>query len=152
MKEHEEMETEVEDGGKIIALFGIEGGVGKQFVKLALSAGYHVQALSPVPIDLEHEFLTVFEGDTAVDDMVLEDVLRDSTYVVCLLSDTIVKKDYPEGLLFNFIERLYPLMKESPAQLFVYQVSVWFYFRYSALAALYMYMYIICVHMHMYMH
>jgi len=122
--DQEELETEVEDGGEIITLFGIEGGVGNQFVKLALSAGYYVHALSPIPIDLEHEFLTVVEGDcTSVDDDVLEDLLRDSTYVVCLLSDSIVKKDYPEGLLFNFVQKLYPMMKESPVQLFVYQAT-----------------------------
>jgi hypothetical protein len=60
--EHEELETEVENGGEIITLFGMDGPVGKHFVKLALSAGYHIQALSPTPVELEHEYLTVFTG------------------------------------------------------------------------------------------
>jgi len=123
MTEHEDLETEVENGGEIITLFGIEGNVGKHFVKLALSAGYHIQALSPTPVDLEHEYLTVLQGDLSAEESVLEDLLRDSTYVVCLLSDSTPKKDYKEGLLFNFIQRLYPLMKENPVRVFLYQVS-----------------------------
>jgi nucleoside-diphosphate-sugar epimerase len=125
MTEHEseELETEVEDGGEIITLFGIDGPVGKHFVKLALSAGYHIRALSPTPIDLEHEYLTVVKGDLNVEESILEDLLRHSTYVVCLLSDSTPKKDYPEGLLFNFIQRIYPLVKESTVRVFLYQVS-----------------------------
>jgi putative NADH-flavin reductase len=126
MTEHEELETEVENGGEIITLFGIHGPVGKHFVKLALSAGYHIQALSPTPVELEHEYLTVYEGDLSVEDSVLEELLRDSTYVVCLLSDATPKKDYPQGLLYDFIQRLYPLMKESSVRVFLYQVSLAF--------------------------
>ena len=124
MTEHEELETEVENGGEIITLFGIDGPVGKHFVKLALSAGYHIQALSPTPVELEHEYLTVYEGDLSVEESILEELLRDSTYVVCLLSDATPRKEYPEGLLYDFIQRLYPLMKESPIRVFLYQVSL----------------------------
>ena len=126
MTEHEELETEVENGGEIITLFGIDGPVGKHFVKLALSAGYHIQALSPTPVELEHEYLTVYEGDLSVEESILEELLRDSTYVVCLLSDATPRKEYPEGLLYDFIQRLYPLMKESPIRVFLYQVSLVF--------------------------
>ena len=123
MTEHEELDTEIEDSGEIIALFGIDGPVGKHFVKLALSAGYHIRALSPTPVELEHEFLTVTKGDLNVSDSILEELLRHSTYVVCFLCDSMPKKDYPEGLLLNFIQRLYPMVKESPVRVFLYQVS-----------------------------
>lgn len=121
--ESEELETEVEDGGEIITLFGIDGPVGKHFVKLALSAGYHIRALSPTPVDLEHEYLTVVIGDLNVEESVLEELLHHSIYVVCLLSDSTPRKDYPEGLLFNFIKRIYPLVKESPVRVFLYQAT-----------------------------
>jgi nucleoside-diphosphate-sugar epimerase len=134
MTEHEEeLETQVEDGGEIITLFGIDGPVGRHFVKLALSAGYHIQALSSSSsssssddddLVVEHECLTVVKGDLdSVSESVLCQLLQNATHVVCLLSDSTPKKDYPEGLLFNFIQRLYPLVKESPVRVFLYQVS-----------------------------
>jgi putative NADH-flavin reductase len=124
MQDQEEIETEVENVSEIITLFGMDGPVGKHFVKLALSAGYHIQALSNDKTQsVEHECLQVIQGDLSVGDKVLEELLINSTYVVCLLSDTIPKKDYPEGLMRNFISRLYPLVKESPVRVFLYQVS-----------------------------
>jgi nucleoside-diphosphate-sugar epimerase len=131
MTQHDELETQVEDGGEIICLFGIDGSVGMHFAKLALLAGYHIQALSPSPIDIQHDNLTLWEGDVTATDVILEEMLKGATYVVCLLSSSVSRKDYAEGTLLDFVKRLYPKMIESPVRLFLYQVSVGIMLQYE---------------------
>ena len=112
---------------EIIALFGIHGATGSQFVKLALDAGYIVQALVPTKsvVSLQHSSLTLVEG-TLDDGEKLAQVVHGATFVVSMLgSDTLPsKKEYPAGHLLDFCKALYPIMKESPTKLFLYQVSI----------------------------
>jgi len=108
-----------------IGLFGIHGSTGKHFVKLALDAGYSVQALAPTRsvVELQHSSLNIVEG--CMDDAEkLEQVVNNATYVVCMLGDTLPSKAkaYKENCLFDFCKTLYPLMKESCTRLFLYQV------------------------------
>ena len=78
-------------------------------------------------VDLEHESLTVLHcgGVLDSDEAILKEMLRDATYVVCLLGgDCFPAKEYRKGVLPDFIRRLYPLLKDNPTvKLFVYQVS-----------------------------
>lgn len=120
-KENEEPEKE------ILTLFGIHGPVGTLFCKLALSAGYHISALSPtLDLDFQHECLTVQRGDIGtVGEDVLQDLLQGATYCVCLPEPK--GKEYPPGRLYDFHERLHPLFKECPTlRLFLYQVSLYY--------------------------
>lgn len=164
------METETQTGtcpSEVLTLFGMEGPVGCHFVKLALSAGYRVQALVPPDAllpPIQHDCLEIHIAELdRVEESVLQDLLMHSTHVVCLwtcqgystlspsssssssassssstkrgggaggenkennMSKT--KKRYPPGALFKFVQRLYPLVKESTARVFLYQVSVLF--------------------------
>lgn len=108
-----------------IALFGIHGATGAHFVKLALDAGYAVQALAPTAsvVALQHPSLHIIEG-TLDDSTKLQQVVQGATYVVCMLGETFAgtKKEYVPGTLVDFCSTLYPFMKESPTRLFLYQV------------------------------
>lgn len=115
---------------EIIALFGIHGATGSHFVKLALDAGYRVQALVPPTslskVTIQHDDLTLVEG-TLDDGNVksLARVVNGATYVVCLLGKDVLpsKRDYPPHYLLQFCKTLYPIMKESShTKLFLYQV------------------------------
>jgi hypothetical protein len=116
---------------EIIALFGIHGATGSHFVKLALDAGYRVQALVPPTslskVTIQHDDLTLVEG--TLDDgnaKSLARVVNRATYVVCLLGKDVLppKRDYPPHYLLQFCKTLYPIMKESSStKLFLYQAN-----------------------------
>mmetsp|Transcript_15443 Transcript_15443/g.23678 ORF Transcript_15443/g.23678 Transcript_15443/m.23678 type:complete len:260 (-) Transcript_15443:75-854(-) len=127
------MDHEHDDDSELITLFGIDGPVGLSFTRLALSAGYHIRALSsnPSALSIEHENLSVFQGKVKDnnDDVVLETLLENSTFVVCLLGQkTKTKKqqqeEYIPGTWVTFIRRLYQFMlRSSSVQLFLYQAT-----------------------------
>jgi hypothetical protein len=119
----DEMETEINDCNETIGLFGIAGNTGKHLVKLLLDAGYSVKALvgQKDVVEVEHEQLELVVG--GLDDVdKLERVIAGASYTICLLGDCYTKKDYTVGVLFEFIKRIYPLMKENNTQVFIYQV------------------------------
>jgi hypothetical protein len=123
---------------EIIALFGIHGATGSHFVKLALDAGYRVQALVPPTslskVTIQHDDLTLVEG--TLDDgnaKSLARVVNGATYVVCLLGKDVLpsKPNYPPHYLLQFCKTLYPIMKESSStKLFLYQVRSYVYSYY----------------------
>eukprot|EP00546_Thalassionema_frauenfeldii_P021676 CAMPEP_0178904804 /NCGR_PEP_ID=MMETSP0786-20121207/5899_1 /TAXON_ID=186022 /ORGANISM="Thalassionema frauenfeldii, Strain CCMP 1798" /LENGTH=250 /DNA_ID=CAMNT_0020576293 /DNA_START=20 /DNA_END=773 /DNA_ORIENTATION=+ len=126
------LDQENDDCGEIIALFGIDGPVGLSFTRLALSAGYHIQAMSShaSSLSIQHENLSVFQGRemTDNDDVVLETILENATYVVCLLGPNKSKSrkqpEYIPGSMFTFIRRLYQfMMKSESVKLFLYQAT-----------------------------
>lgn len=111
------------DGGETIGLFGATGPTGKEFLKLALDAGYTVKALAPKPdeVKLENEKLVVIEGTFDNADAI-DDVVCDADYVVCLAGETMTRKEYKEGFMLDFVKLLYPILKEYKPHLFLYQV------------------------------
>jgi hypothetical protein len=117
---------------EIIALFGIHGATGSHFVKLALDAGYRVQALVPPTssskVTLQHSSLTLIEGTLdGKNAKALAQVVNHATYVVCLLGKDVLppKPHYPPHYLLEFCKTLYPIMKESSStKLFLYQVRM----------------------------
>jgi hypothetical protein len=119
----DEIETEINDCNETIGLFGIVGNTGKHLVKLLLDAGYSVKALvgEKDVVEVEHDQLELVVG--GLDDVdLLEHVIAGASYTICLLGDCYPKKDYTVGILFEFIKRIYPLMKENNTQVFIYQV------------------------------
>jgi putative NADH-flavin reductase len=119
--------TKTSTSSQIIGLFGAHGATGKHFVKLALDAGYSIQALAPSAesVQLQNEQLTVIKGSIEQVDKI-EKVVRDATFVVCMLGDTLPRKrqDYKDKSLVHFLEILYPLlMKESSVTLFLHQAN-----------------------------
>jgi hypothetical protein len=112
-----------------IALFGAEGKTGHHFLRLALDAGYNVNAyLSPkVSLRSLEEFahqpsLSVTTGKLE-DIEQLQQAISGAQYVVCMLNDTLPgKKEYPAGCLVSFVNRLYPILqRESSVQLLIFQ-------------------------------
>jgi hypothetical protein len=116
----------------IIGLFGAHGATGTHFVKLALDAGYAIQALAPSvdSVPLQNEHLTVIPGSIEDNNVheAIPKVIRGATFVVCLLADTLqpTRKDddYPEHKLLQFLQILYPYMtKSSSVTLFLHQAN-----------------------------
>lgn len=72
-----------------IVVFGASGGVGFQVVKQALEVGHGVTAFvrSPEKFEIQHENLTVFEGD-ALDAQAVEKAIAGQTAVVSALGPT----------------------------------------------------------------
>ena len=72
-----------------IVVFGASRGVGCQVVKQALEAGHGVTAFvrSPEKFEIQHENLTVFEGD-ALDAQAVEKAIAGQTAVVSALGPT----------------------------------------------------------------
>ena len=119
-----ELETEVNDSNETIGLFGITSCTGGHLVKLMLDAGYSVKALIAANdvVEVEHDQLQLVVG--GLEDLEkLEQVIMEASYIICLLGDSFVKSDYNGGILVDFIKRIYPIMKESNTQVFIYQVS-----------------------------
>ena len=110
--------------GETIALFGGNSSTGTQLLKVALDAGYNVKMLIPDPteIELENENLTVLKGGLD-DSELVEEVVYEAHYVVCLAAETLPKKEYKEGFMIEFVKLLYPIMNKANPNLFLYQVS-----------------------------
>lgn len=110
--------------GETIGLFGATNNTGKEFLKLALDAGYIVTALTSElkDIQLENENLTIVKG--AYDDVdAIQEVVQEADYVVCLAAETVARNQYQEGFMMEFVKLLYPIMKDSRPLVFLYQVS-----------------------------
>jgi hypothetical protein len=109
-----------------IALFGATGGTGKQFLPLALDAGYKVKAMvrTPSNVETKHENLTLVEGDFSNEDA-LKKTVEGATYVVSMAGGPMGKpKEYPKDLMLNFVKKLLAIMKESPTvKTFLYQAG-----------------------------
>jgi hypothetical protein len=107
-----------------IALFGATGGTGKYLLPAALEAGYKVQALvrTPSKVETKHENLTLIEGDFSNDAAITETV-KGAHYVISCAGGPLGKpKDYPEGMMLNFITLLWPKLEaESQLKVFLYQ-------------------------------
>ncbi|WP_277587207.1 NAD(P)-dependent oxidoreductase [Psychrobacillus antarcticus] len=77
-----------------IIVFGASGGVGKHFTKLALDKCHQVTAFvrSPAKLGLEHEQLTIIQGDALDKDMVKSAITGKDAVVSCLGSSSGMKK------------------------------------------------------------
>lgn len=122
-----ESEPGVDTTSQIIGLFGAHGATGRHFVKLALDAGYSIQALAPSTesVELQNDHLTVIKGSMEDVDKI-QKVVQGATFVVCMLGDTLPRKtkDYKEKCLLHFLKILYPLlMMESSVTLFLHQAN-----------------------------
>jgi len=69
-----------------LVIFGVTGGTGKQLIKEAITAGYHVVAYArnPSKIDIESERLAVVKGDLA-DEEAIENAINGADVVISLL-------------------------------------------------------------------
>ena len=100
-----------------IVVFGANGGVGKHFTKLALKNGHNVTAFvrSPSKLELEHERLTIYQGDAFDKAAVKAAVIGKDAVISCLGSTTGMKKstqlaemtkNVVEGMTANNIQRI----------------------------------------------
>ena len=124
----EDLETEVNDCNETIGLFGIAGNTGQHLVKLLLDAGYSVKALLSATdkVEVEHDQLELVVG--GLDDVEkLEEVIAGASHSICLLGECYSKKDYKDRSIYEFIKRIYPIMKENNTQVFIYQVCIAFH-------------------------
>ena len=108
-----------EEAVETIALFGADGCTGHHFLRLALDAGYRVRALVAPNTKLEGDFddLTVIVG-TFTDDAKIQEVLYSSTYVVCMVGESVLAKsgDYPRDCLLKFTKTLYRIIQRQKLQ------------------------------------
>ena len=99
-----------------IIVFGATGGVGQQFVKLALEKGYEVSAFvrTPSKLTIQHPQLTVIQGD-ALDPKATEKAIQNHDAIVSCLgtsglkkSDALAKmaKNIVDGMKSNSISRI----------------------------------------------
>lgn len=100
-----------------IIVFGASGGVGKIFTKLALDNGHFVTAFvrSPSKLDLEHERLTIVQGDAFDKEVVKSAIANKDAVISCLGSSTGLKKstqleemtkNVVEGMITNHVQRI----------------------------------------------
>ncbi len=100
-----------------IIIFGASGGVGKKFTKLALDKGHSVTAYirTPSKLAMEHENLTIIQGD-AFDKKAVEEAISGKEAVIsCLGSTTGMKKstqlenmikNVADGMVANNVKRI----------------------------------------------
>jgi nucleoside-diphosphate-sugar epimerase len=109
----------------IIALYGGTGRTGRHVVRYALEKGYKVQMLArdPTKVDIQHNHLTVFEGDFGNKEAI-QQVIKGATHVICCAGGPSNPKEYPQDLMLNFIQLLYPLLLAEPSvKVFLYQAG-----------------------------
>ena len=124
----DDLETEINDCNETIGLFGIAGNTGQHLVKLLLDAGYSVKALlsETEKVEVEHDQLELVVGGLD-DDEKLEEVIAGASHSICLLGECYSKREYKGRSLYEFIKRIYPIMKENNTQVFIYQVCIAFH-------------------------
>ena len=124
---------------EIIAVFGAYGITGQYFLQRAMEAGYNVKAMVLPGMDLEDvsscQSLRLYTGTLDELDKVQE-VVKDASYVVCLLSDCDDENFNPpigneeeNGAYdfhnLNFVHNLVPMLENSSkCRVFLYQVSL----------------------------
>ena len=92
-----------------IVIFGANGGVGKHFTKLALDNGHNVTAFvrSPSKLELEHERLTIVQGDAFDKATVKAAVIGKDVVISCLGSTTGMKKSNQlENMTKNIVDEM----------------------------------------------
>ncbi len=124
---------------EIIAVFGAYGVTGQYFLQRAMEAGYNVKAMILPGMDLEDvsscQSLRLYTGTLDEVDKVQE-VVKDASYVVCLLSDCDDENFNPpigneeeDGSYdfnkLNFAHNLVPMLENSSkCRVLLYQVSI----------------------------
>lgn len=100
-----------------IIIFGASGGVGKHFTKLALDKGLNVTAFvrTPAKLALQHENLTIVQGDATDKQAVAAAISGKDAVVSCLGSNTGMKKstqledmtkNIVDGMVANKVQRI----------------------------------------------
>jgi hypothetical protein len=127
--------SKTKDPENVIAVFGAYGVTGHYFLQQALEAGYHVRALMLPGIvlgDMQgNANLSLITG-TLDDESKIRRVLKNSSFVVCMLTDcgnTLQDppsaSSPPPATTFDFIKRLCPIMEDvGLCQVFLYQVRL----------------------------
>ena len=114
-----------------IALFGATGVTGKYFLKLALEAGFKVQAMVRSKDKLEEDIqenpsLTITEGDFANTESITATV-KGANYVVCMAGapQGQAREDYPTKLMLNFVTSLTKIIQDAApsVKVFLYQAG-----------------------------
>ena len=106
-----------------IALFGATGRTGREFLKLALDAGYNVSALARDPSKIDallgegtaQHRLTVVQGDVQ-DSVAIRQVVHGAVYVVCMLAaggTAGAGNGYPQDFMLGFVQRLYAILEDQ---------------------------------------
>lgn len=117
-----------------IALFGAYGPTGHHFMRLALDAGYKVRALVTPGVKLDQSFDDLYTVMGTLEDAAkIQEVVYGSTYVVCMLGETLPRHNnlnYPRDCLQKFLKVLYPIMTRQDDP-----VVLGFLFQATALAA-----------------
>ena len=135
-----------------IGVFGASSPTGQSFVKLALDARYHIQALhvsddhSITESTLDHPDLQYVYTNSYYDKEALESVVYNVDYCVCLLHDVDLSettyhsnsqrssnnkanKKQSERPISTFLEMLYPiLLQQRHLKVFLFQVCVLSFF------------------------
>ena len=104
-----------------IAVFGATTKTGQAFVRIALDAGYVVRALLGNSKKMDQQTNLEWIVGSLNDDQAIRDCVDQADFVVCTLAEHKFKKQ--KTLLREFIQRLYPIMKEQRSiQVFLFQV------------------------------
>lgn len=104
-----------------ILVFGATGGVGQQFVKLALEEGHEVTAFvrTPTKLTISHPQLTVIQGD-ALDQVATAKAIENQDAVVSCLGTNGLKKS---NLLEQMVKNIVDGMKSNGISRIVYTAS-----------------------------
>ena len=133
---------------EIIAVFGAYGITGQYFLQRAMEAGYNVKAMILPGMEMEDvsscQSLRLYTGTLDEVDKIQE-VVKDASYVVCLLSDCDDENFNPpvgneeEGASYdfnklNFVHNLVPMLENSSkCRVLLYQVSITLLYAISAI-------------------
>lgn len=109
-----------------LGVFGASGATGRHVVTNALELGWKVKALARTPAkldDLQHENLTVFEGDFS-NDRAIKDTLQGCTRVICCAGGPHSNFKYEQLFMSKFVrDHLWPALKESKPKSFLFQAG-----------------------------
>lgn len=109
-----------------IGVFGGTGQTGRHVLRHALARGYAVRVLArdPDKLNVEHDRLTVVQGDFE-NVAALQETIKGTTHVICCAGGS-YGKGYDRGMMTRFIVRLWPLLEaEALLRSFLFQ-SVFF--------------------------
>lgn len=98
---------------------------GRHLVPLALEQGFKVKALvrTPSKVSIQHDNLTLIEGDFASIDAIKE-AITSADYVICCAGAPARLKEYPKDMMLNFVSSLVPLLEnEASVKVLLYQAG-----------------------------
>lgn len=120
------MTNEASETITVLGVFGASGRTGKYVVEHALELGWRVKAMvrTPSKFDIQHDHLTVIQGDFSNNTDAIKETVRGATYVISCADGPHNPRQYEKGFMEKFVrEQLWPALQESKPKACLFQAG-----------------------------